>query len=141
MVKSSAKPSRIHPPLGHDNAWWWEQVANDKLVIQRCESCQTLRHPPRPMCDQCRSMKWDYVQSSGRGTVASYTVLHHPQFPGYQYPLAIVLVDLEEGTRITAELVNYQRDQLDFGIAVEALITEDSDGFRIPVFQPATGEQ
>ena len=27
-----AKPSRIHPPLGPDNAWWWEQVANDQAL-------------------------------------------------------------------------------------------------------------
>ena len=133
-----ARPGRIKPPLGHDNAWWWEQAANGVLAIQRCAKCRTLRHPPRPMCSECRSMEWDFVAAGGRGTVASYTVLYHPQFPGYEYPLILVLVDLEEGTRITAELKQCDPGAVDFGMAVSAFIHEDEDGFRIPMFRPAT---
>jgi uncharacterized OB-fold protein len=133
------KPGRIKPPLGHDNAWWWEQAGKGKLTIQRCASCQTLRHPPRPMCSECRSMKWDYIESSGRGTVNSFTVLHHPQFPGYDYPLTIILVDLEEGTRLTSQLVECDREDVSFGMAVEMVIQEDEDGFKMPVFRPAMG--
>lgn len=133
------KPGRIKPPLGHDNAWWWEQAAEGKLVIQRCSGCQTLRHPPRPMCSECRSMEWDFIESSGRGTVNSFTVLHHPQFPGYDYPLSIILVDLEEGTRLTSQLVECDREDIEFGMAVEMLIHEDEDGFKIPVFRPVKG--
>jgi hypothetical protein len=95
---------RIKPPMGHDNGWWWQRAAEGVLAIQRCAKCGTLRHPPRPMCSECRTLEWDHVAASGRGTVASYTVLYHPRFPGYEYPLIIVLVDLDEGVRITAEL-------------------------------------
>jgi uncharacterized OB-fold protein len=133
------KPGRIKPPLGHDNAWWWEQAGEGKLTIQRCVSCQTLRHPPRPMCSECRSMKWDYIESTGRGTVNSFTVLHHTQFPGYDYPLTIILVDLDEGTRLTSQLVECDRGDVSFGMAVEMLIQEDEDGFKIPVFRPVMG--
>lgn len=135
-----ATPTRIKPPLGHDNAWWWEQAAEGKLTIQRCTGCQTLRHPPRPMCGECRSMEWDFVESSGRGTVTSFTVLHNPKFPGYDYPLTIVLVDLEEGTRLTAELKGCDHEAVDFGMSVESFIHEDHDGFKIPMFRPAKGD-
>lgn len=128
--------NRIKPPLSEDNAWWWQQAAEDKLAIQRCQGCQTLRHPPRPICDQCRSMDWDFIESSGRGTVNSYTVLHHPQFPGYQYPIIIILVDLEEGTRLTSQLVDCTPAQAEFGMAVEMIIHQDPDGFKLPVFRP-----
>ncbi|MEH6584695.1 MAG: OB-fold domain-containing protein, partial [Halioglobus sp.] len=77
-------------------------------------------------------MEWHAAESSGRGTVASYTVIEHPQFPGYSYPLAIVLVDLEEGTRLTAELQHCDPEGIDFGMPVEAFIHEDEDGFKIP---------
>lgn len=130
-------PARIKPPLGHDNAWWWEQADQGRLTIQRCQSCQTLRHPPRPMCSECRSMEWDFIEANGRGTIASFTVLHHPQFPGYKYPLIIILVDLEEGTRITSELHDCDREDLTFGMSVQAYIHEDDDGFKIPMFRPA----
>ena len=131
------EPARIKPPLGPDNAWWWQQAAQGVLAIQRCGGCQTLRHPPRPMCDRCRSMDWDFVAASGRGVVNSYTVLHHPPFPGYHYPLIIVLVDLEEGTRMTSQLVECEPEQAQFDMPVELLIHTDPDGFRLPVFRPA----
>jgi uncharacterized OB-fold protein len=131
MVKQA---SRIKPPIGHDNAWWWDMASNGKLGIQRCLGCKVLRHPPRPMCGECRSLEWDAVESSGKGTVCSFTVLTHPQFPGYEYPLVIVLVDLEEGTRVVSELTNCDPSDVDFGLAVEMSIHQDPDGFKIPVF-------
>lgn len=128
---------RIKPPQGHDNAWWWEMAADGKLGIQRCLGCQALRHPPRPMCGDCHSLEWDAVEASGKGTVCSFTVLHHPQFPGYDYPLTIILVDLEEGTRVTSQLVECDPGDVEFGMAVEMFMHEDPDGFKLPVFKPA----
>jgi uncharacterized OB-fold protein len=135
------KPSRIKPPMAEDNGWWWDQAAADKLVIQRCTGCEVLRHPPRPMCDACRSIEWDFVEASGRGQLASFTVIHHPQIPGYEYPLTIGLVDLEEGTRIISQVVDCERDAISIGMALEATIHEDEDGFKLPVFRPAQGSR
>lgn len=136
------QPGRIKPPMGHDNAWWWRRAAEGVVAIQRCTRCGTLRHPPRPMCSECRSLEWDHIAASGKGHVASYTVLYHPQFPGYEYPLIIVLVDLDEGTRITAELKGCVPEDVRFGMAVTAFLHEDADGFRLPMFHPAaTGGQ
>jgi len=130
---------RIKPPMGHDNAWWWDMARDGKLGIQRCKGCGALRHPPRPMCGECHSMEWDAVQACGRGTICSYTVLRHPQFPGYEYPLIIILVDLEEGTRLTSQLVDCDPGQVDFGLPVRMTLHEDPDGFRLPVFRLAEG--
>jgi len=128
---------RIKPPRGRDNAWWWDMADAGKLGIQRCLGCNTLRHPPRPMCGDCHSLKWDAVEACGRGTVCSFTVLHHPRFPGYEYPLIIVLVDLEEGTRLTSQLIDCDPSAVAFSMQVEMVIHEDPDGFRLPVFRPA----
>ncbi len=132
-----ADASRIKPPLNPDNAWWWEMADAGKLGIQRCSACQTLRHPPRPMCGECRSLEWEAVEASGRGTICSYTVLTYPQFPGYQYPLIIVLVDLEEGTRLTSQLVDCDPADVDFDLPVQMSIQQDPDGFKLPVFRLA----
>jgi uncharacterized OB-fold protein len=134
---SSQESLRMKPPQGHDNAWWWEMAADDKLGIQRCLDCKTLRHPPRPMCGACHSLQWDAVESSGKGTVCSFTVLHHPQFPGFDYPLIIILVDLEEGTRVTSQLLHCEPADVEFGMAVEMLMHVDPDGFKLPMFKPA----
>ena len=129
--------SRIKPPMTEDNGWWWEEVGRDRLPIQRCTACSTLRHPPRPMCPRCRSMAWDFIEAAGRGTLFSYTVLHHPQFPGYDYPLTIAIVDLEEGGRICTQLVDCERDDIKIDMPLEMFIHEDADGFKLPMCRPA----
>lgn len=135
----AAKPSRIKPPMGHDNAWWWEKVAaEDCLPIQRCAGCQKLRHPPRPMCDACGSQQWDSIKASGKGTIHTYTVIHYPQFPGYEYPIVSIIVDLEEGERMASTLVGCKPEECRIGMAVEMVIQEDEDGFKIPFFRPAS---
>ena len=134
------KPSRIKPPMGHDNGWWWDRVAEDEVIpIQRCTNCQKLRHPPRPMCDACGSQGFDSVAASGRATVHTFTVIHYPQVPGYEYPIIAIIVDLEEGERMASTLTECKPEDVSIGMAVEALIHEDEDGFKIPLFRPARG--
>jgi len=134
----AAKPTRIKPPMGLDNAWWWEKVAKeDVLPIQRCTGCGKLRHPPRPMCDACGSQRWDSIAASGRGTLHTFTVIHYPQFPGYDYPIVSIIVDLEEGERIASTLVDCDPGAVRIGMPLELVIHRDDDGFKIPFFRPA----
>jgi uncharacterized OB-fold protein/acyl dehydratase len=132
-----AKPTRLAPPMGHDNAWWWEGIEAGELLIQKCKGCGVLRHPPRPMCGACQSLEWEGVPSAGSGTVHSYTVLHYPKIPGYEFPLPVALVDLEEGTRIVANVVGCSPDEIEIGMKVECRIEEVDGGMKLPFFYPA----
>jgi uncharacterized OB-fold protein/acyl dehydratase len=131
-----AKPARIPPVLGHDNQWWWDAVRSGELRIQRCTSCGTLRHPPRPMCGECQSLEWDTVQASGRGTVNSFVVVHYPPVPGYDLPLAVALVDLEEGTRLVANVAGCKPSEVRIGMRVECRIEKVDEKTTLPVFHP-----
>ena len=132
-----AKPTRMRPPLGHDNAWWWEGIKRGALLIQKCSACGTLRHPPRPMCGRCQSVKWETVAANGRGTVYSYTVMHHPKFPGFEYPLVCGLIELEEGTRIVSNVVGCDPDEVQIGMPVVLSIEHVDDEMKLPLFRPS----
>ena len=131
-----AKPTRIISPRGHDNAWWWEACDEGKLLIQKCSSCGALRHPPRPMCGKCQSTEWESIESSGKGSVHSYTVLHYPPIPGYDFPLPVVLVDLEEGTRVIANIAGCEIDDIRIGMKVECRFEVTEGDIRLPFFYP-----
>lgn len=133
-----AKPGRIRPPMGHDNAWWWEAVNEGILPIQKCNACGALYHPPRPMCGACRSMDMGLAESRGRGTVHSFTVIRHPQFPGYDFPIVAAVIDLEEGVRMVSNVVECDPADVHIGMAVEGFIHEDEDGFKLPLFRPVS---
>ena len=134
---AAAVPRRIRPPMGHDNSWWWDAINGGELRIQRCTRCKVLRHPPRPMCGACRSLEWDSVVAAGRGTLHSHTVLHHPKFPGFDYPVICALIDLEEGTRIVSNVVDCDPDSLQIGMALEMSIEKVDDEMMLPLFRPA----
>lgn len=134
---SAARPARPRPALTQDNAFFFEGAKQRKLLIQRCTSCGTLRHPPAPACARCRSFDWDTVESSGRGTLYSFVVVHYPQVPSFDYPLPIALVELEEGTRVVANVDGVEPDQLRIGMPLEARFVDFDDELTLPVFHPA----
>ncbi len=131
------RPKRPRPALTQDNRFFFEGAKEHKLLIQRCTNCGTLRHPPRPACAVCRSFDWDTVTASGRGTVYSYVVNHHPQVPAFDYPLVVALVELEEGTRLVANVAGMTPDQVSIGMPVVAGFEEFDEELTLPVFRPA----
>lgn len=131
---ANAKPRRLRPPLGHDNKWWWDGIEAGELRIQRCKECQTLRHPPRPMCGSCQSIEWDWAISKGAGTVYSFVVMHYPPIPGYDFPLPVALIDLDEGTRLVANVVGCKPNEVKIGMRVQAKIEAADDEMQLPFF-------
>jgi uncharacterized protein len=127
------------PVITQDNAFWFDAAREGRLVIQRCASCGVLRHPPAPTCAHCRSFDWDSVQASGRGTLHSYAIAHHPKDSAFEYPLVVGLADLEEGVRIVADMVDVDPDAVAIDMPVEVLFAEHAHGTLLPQLRPARG--
>jgi uncharacterized OB-fold protein/acyl dehydratase len=135
--RKAPRPPRPHPALTQDNAFWFEGARAHQLLIQRCTSCGRLRHPPLPACANCGSLEWDTVESTGRGTLYSYVVVHYPQVPSFEYPLPIGLIELEEGTRVVANLSGIERSDITIGMPVRAEFVDHDEELSLPVFVPA----
>ncbi|SEL80591.1 bifunctional MaoC family dehydratase N-terminal/OB-fold nucleic acid binding domain-containing protein [Rhodococcus maanshanensis] len=135
------KGLRPRPALNADNAFWFEAAKEHRLVIQRCAACGTLRHPTGPMCGACRSLEWDTVDASGRGTVYSFVVNHHPQIPGFEYPLVVATVELDEGTRLIANMTGVAPDDVEIGMPVELDWIDADPDLTLPAFRPAAREE
>jgi uncharacterized OB-fold protein/acyl dehydratase len=134
------RPSRPMPARTQDNSFFFDGAQRGELLIQRCESCGTLRHPPRPGCPKCRSLDWNTVVSAGRGTVFSFVVVHYPQVGAFDYPLPVVLVELEEGTRLVSNIEGVQLADIRIGMPVEVGFARYGDALTLPVFRPASKE-
>jgi uncharacterized OB-fold protein len=130
-------PTRIASPRGHDNKWWWEACDDGRVLIQRCKSCGTLRHPPRPMCGECQSMEWDSIESTLDGEVLSHTQLHHPKIPGYPSPLVCAVIHLSEGTNIVSNLVGCDPSEVHIGMKVKGKVEQVDEKTMLPQFYPA----
>jgi len=114
----------VKPPIpDRDDAFFWAGAREEQLLIQRCGECGTLRHPPAPMCARCGSLSTDAVAASGRGTIHSWIVSHHPTEPDAE-PRVVVLVDLEEGTRLVSNLIDAPLDEVTTGLPVDVCFVE-----------------
>jgi uncharacterized OB-fold protein len=127
----------LRPIVSHDTAFFWEGTAEGQLRIQHCPTCGRLRHPPGPMCPSCGAEKQDWIVASGRGTVFSYVVHHHPKVPGKQLPFVVALVELEEGVRMLGELIDVEPAQVAIGMPVEVALTRIDDDLTLPFWRPA----
>jgi hypothetical protein len=138
--KEEAKPAAPVIPLPIDAAFFWEGVEAGELRIQRCSGCGTLRHPPRPMCPNCRSLEHDYVVSSGKGIVYSFVVHHHPPVPGKQMPFTVAVVELDEGTRVVGNVIDIDPAEVAVGLKVEVAFVENEAGRVLPQWRPRSGK-
>jgi uncharacterized OB-fold protein len=128
-------PDVIRPNVNRDTEFFWAGTARGELRIQRCGGCGELRHPPGPMCPSCGETKPEYVVAAGRGEVYSYVVHHHPPVPGRTPPFVVALVELEEGVRMLAELVDVAPESVRVGLPVAAGFVRVDDELTMPVWR------
>ena len=125
------------PVPDEDSQPFWDYCAQSELRAQRCTSCRVLRHPPRPRCRQCGSMEVEWVPLSGKGSIYSYIVSHQAIHPALAdlTPHGVVTVELEEGLRMTSNLVDCPVEDLAIGVPVEVVFEKASDTITLPKFR------
>ena len=129
---------RIEPPVTPLAEPYWNATRRNELVAQRCQDCDRFVWYPREACPGCLSADLEWAPLSGAGTIYTFNVMRKPGNPmmGDEVPYIIALVDLDEGIRMTTNVVGTelgslrcdQRVQVDWSV-------ELSDGRRLPVFR------
>lgn len=119
---------------------FWNRCQDGNLYFQRCDECSSFRHLPRYMCAKCGSPDFSWVQSSGRGSLFSWTVTHqalHPAFAA-DIPFVAAVVELEEGVRMATRLIDCDHVKLELDLRVTLDFEPIGTDFRLPVFRPDT---
>jgi uncharacterized OB-fold protein len=117
-----------------------------RLLLQRCTTCSTIQHPPEEVCYKCQATAFDSVESSGRGEIYSFIVVHHPVSPLLKdrVPYGVALVRLSDfpDVRILGNVLDVPADELRIGLPVQVTweeVTDDQgEQLRIPQWQAAS---
>jgi hypothetical protein len=104
-------------------------------MIQKCNSCRTLIHPPLPMCSKCQSLDLSPMECSGRGEVLDWVMSKHPTRSEDTDVRVVVLVGLEEGVRLISNLHGIDFDAIEVGQPVEVFYQSFGDAV-LPQFRP-----
>jgi uncharacterized OB-fold protein len=129
-------------PLPVATEWsehFWEALAAGQFLLQRCNDCGRFAGYPKIFCPHCYSDALGWVESSGKGTIYTYsTIVSNPPSTFIdQLPYTIAIVELEEGVRFLSRLVNVEPDAVRCDLPVQIVITRDGDQV-MPLFEPTT---
>jgi uncharacterized protein len=129
----------ILPELNDVNRGFWEATADGRLAVQKCGNCGELRYPISEVCPRCLSFDRRWETLSGRGTLYSWIVFHHPYHPAWRdkLPYTVALVELEEGPMLISNLV---AGEPALGMPLQVIFEQAGD-FAIPRFAPSTNQE
>ena len=115
-----------------ENRPFWEAAAKNRLLLKRCQACSQFHFYPRVRCPFCMSDRTEWVESAGRGTIYSFTVV--PKAPA---PTALAVIELEEGVRLTSVVLDADVRALAIGDPVEVDFRPSAEGPELAFTTPA----
>lgn len=76
------------------------------MPLLYCKNCNHHYLPPKSFCPQCFNNHLEETFIKGTGKIFSYTTIHiAPERLAAQAPYHIILVQMDEGPRVTGRLV------------------------------------
>lgn len=120
-----------------DSHVFWQGCNENKLLIQKCNDCHTHIFYPRSLCPHCFSEQVEWVESSGKGKIYSYTIARRGGGPAFKddVPYVVALIELEEGVRMFSNVIHINVEDVRCDMSVEVVFEEEGD-MKLPKFQP-----
>jgi uncharacterized OB-fold protein len=114
QMRPLPRPSVISAPH-------WDGAKQGRLMVQRCDSCNHYVFIPRNRCTHCFEDSLRWVESTGRGVIYSYTIIHRAPHPAFETPYCAAVITLEEGWSMLSHVIGAEMDE----IAVEKRVRVD----------------
>lgn len=111
------------------------------LFGAQCGDCAAKLFPPVEVCPECMSENMVRLALSSRGTLYSWSMVHAAP-KGWTVPYIAAYVDLPDGVRVFAHIVDADPDRLQIDMAVTLCVRQlgvDEDGaaFTSYAYAPA----
>ena len=133
---AASMPVPVADPLTEP---FWAAAREHRLVIQRCTACGTFRHLPSELCARCQSPDHEWVESAGRGSVFTFTIVGHPVHEATTpaVPYAVVIVELDDcgGVLVPSNVIDCDPSEITIGMTLEVAWDDVNDTVAIPRFR------
>jgi uncharacterized OB-fold protein len=93
-----------------------------RILGNKCVKCEEEYFPPVNICRSCRSVDLKASEMPGLGKLLSYT-LQRESITGFeeQEPMVFGLIELNNGVRVIAQIVDFPYESLKIGSKVKAV--------------------
>lgn len=100
---------------------WRNYQDRYKLSGYKCAKCKSTYFEKKGLCT-CGSLEFEDIDFTGKGKIVSYTMIHSgPEVFENKSPYCVAIIDLDEGARITAQVMDCKYEDLKVGMEVEAV--------------------
>jgi uncharacterized OB-fold protein len=144
MARPIEMPSKPVPVPDEESRPFFDGARKGVLLLRRCQTCSTFMSPTggigtplRPRCASCFSADLEWAPTSGRGALYSFALMHQVYDPAFadEVPYNIAVVELDEGVRMTTNVVGCANEELWIGMPLEVTFEQVSDEVAIPKFR------
>jgi uncharacterized OB-fold protein len=128
------------PIANADSLPYWHAALERKLLIRKCNQCSAFHFMPRHLCPECWSDDLEWVQSSGTGSVYSFSIIRRAPLESFSgnVPYVIALIELDEGPRMVTNILGSNALTVKIGDRVEVEFESRGDGAMVPQFKLST---
>lgn len=129
--------TRPIPVPDERSAEFFKAAKQGRLLIKRCPRCGRSLAPQREICDGCSNEALEWTPASGKGSIYSFVVMHQVLHPAFrdEVPYNVIVVELDEGPRLTSNLVGTPNSDIRVGDRVEAVFEDLSEEVAVPKFR------
>ena len=126
------------PRITPDNQPFWDACREHRLLVHHCAACDTTFLPPSPVCPACLTLDPGWRTASGQGCVSTFVEVHQRWFPAFadDLPYNVAQIELDEGPRLTANLVDVAADDIAVGMPVQVAFDDIDSELTLPRFRP-----
>lgn len=105
---------------------FWDALRQHRLVIQHSPSTGQWVYYPRNLAPGTLADDLEWREASGLATVYTFTVTDRATAPAWQgaTPQLIAVVELDEGPKVTTELVGVRPEAIRIGMRVRAVFDD-----------------
>ena len=137
--QQQASPPIPAPVPQPESDFYWEKCKEEELWLRHCKACDSSYFYPRDICPGCFSRDTDWIQSSGKGIIHTFSIVHRGPTPSFRdkAPYVPVIIELAEGPRMPSNLVidDPQPEKIKIGMAVEVVFEVLDDKISLPKFK------
>ena len=134
---STGKPL---PDITDQTRPFWAAAREGRLVMQKCQKCDSFNFHPKPWCIECGSRELAWTPTQTLGTVYSHTVSHTVAMnsPVWEadLPVILCLIDVDDAARMYAQVTHCLPEDVHVGMRVQVHFEVLSDQICIPKFRP-----
>ena len=124
----------FEPRISCDTAEFWAGCKEHKLIFRKCSNCGKVIWPAGYLCPDCLCEKSESVELAPEGALYSYVVMHKPFHPSLadKVPYVVAAVDLADGVRIIANILDCDIERLRCGDSV-VIDFADAETYSRPI--------